>query len=201
MDGKWSVLATLRAGREQVQLGGSEGAIGAIRSLRGRGPGAGARRSLFRADGHRDAHGRAGLDGVLRRTREATLALFDAAIGQLAASCTDAKSATVPRIDRASVLRAQDAALTSCRTRARIARSRTCRRGCAATDHGFPVGAAIPSVALPLDAAGWRSPSASSSAMPSALRYCSSAISRARGLQGCRCRSRSARPRSRSAAS
>ena len=38
MEMKWSVLAALRAGREQVRLGTSDGAIGAIRSLRGEVP-------------------------------------------------------------------------------------------------------------------------------------------------------------------
>jgi hypothetical protein len=84
MDGKWSVLATLRAGREQVQLGGSEGAIGAIRSLRAEVP-APVRDEAYFALMDTARTGEPASMAVLSRTREATLALFDAAIGQLAA--------------------------------------------------------------------------------------------------------------------
>ncbi|MDF3062089.1 MAG: hypothetical protein K0S06_2198 [Microvirga sp.] len=85
MDGKWSVLATLRAGREQVQLGGSEGAIGAIRSLRAEVPAPVRDEAYFALMDTAMRTGEPASMAVLSRTREATLALFDAAIGQLAA--------------------------------------------------------------------------------------------------------------------
>jgi hypothetical protein len=84
MERHWSVLATLRAGREQVRLGASEHAIGAIRALSGEVP-APVRDGAYFAllDSATGRGGQASI-GMLAQPREATLALFDAAIGQLA---------------------------------------------------------------------------------------------------------------------
>src|SRR5829696_7505794 len=59
MEMKWSVLAALRAGREQARLGTSDGAIGAIRSLRGEVP------APLISD-FRPTHARAGPAALLR---------------------------------------------------------------------------------------------------------------------------------------
>jgi hypothetical protein len=81
----WSVLAALRAGREQVRLGTSSGAIEALRSLRREVP------APVRDEAYYvliDSAMRAGEQpslSALARPRDDTLALFDAAIGQLAA--------------------------------------------------------------------------------------------------------------------
>ena len=85
METRWSVLAALRAGREEVRRGASDGALGAIRSLKGEVP-APVRDQAYHA--LLDTAMRTGEQpsmAVLARPRDETLALFDAAIGQLAA--------------------------------------------------------------------------------------------------------------------
>jgi BMFP domain-containing protein YqiC len=85
MEKRWSVLAALRAGREEVRRGASDGALGAIRSLKGEVP-APVRDQAYHA--LLDTAMRTGEQpsmAVLARPRDETLALFDAAIGQLAA--------------------------------------------------------------------------------------------------------------------
>jgi hypothetical protein len=84
MQKAWSVLAALRAGREQVQLGTSDGAMGALRSVRPEVP-APIRDRVYHSlmDTATRGGGEASI-GTLAQPREATLALFDAAIRQLA---------------------------------------------------------------------------------------------------------------------
>jgi hypothetical protein len=85
METRWSVLAALRAGREEVRRGASDGALGAIRSLKGEVP-APVRDQAYHA--LLDTAMRTGEQpsmAVLAQPRDETLALFDAAIGQLAA--------------------------------------------------------------------------------------------------------------------
>jgi hypothetical protein len=85
VDGKWSVLATLKAGRQQVELGVSDGAMSAIRALRAQVPAPVRDQAYYsllekatRTGGHASI-------GALAQPREATLSLFDAAIKQLMA--------------------------------------------------------------------------------------------------------------------
>jgi BMFP domain-containing protein YqiC len=85
METKWSVLAALRAGREEVRRGASDGALGAIRALRGEVP-APVRDQAYYA--LMDTALRTGGEpsmAILARPRDETLALFDATIVQLAA--------------------------------------------------------------------------------------------------------------------
>jgi hypothetical protein len=84
MNAKWSVLAALRAGREQVRLGASEGAIGAIRALRAEVSAPVHDQAYFALMDTAMRTGEQPSMAILMRPREATLALFDAAIGQLA---------------------------------------------------------------------------------------------------------------------
>ncbi|HEX8663776.1 MAG TPA: hypothetical protein VF744_07070 [Beijerinckiaceae bacterium] len=85
METRWSVLAALKAGREEVRRGASEGALGAIRALKSEVP-APVRDQAYYAllDTAMGAGGQPSM-AILARPREETLALFDAAIGQLAA--------------------------------------------------------------------------------------------------------------------
>jgi hypothetical protein len=85
METRWSVLAALRAGREEVRRGASEGALGAIRSLKSEVP-APVRDQAYYAlmDTALGAGGQPSM-ALLAQPREETLALFDAAIGRLAA--------------------------------------------------------------------------------------------------------------------
>ena len=85
METKWSVLAALRAGREQVRLGTSDGAIGAIRSLRGEVPAPVRDQADFALMDTATRTGEPPSMATLAGQRDETLALFDVAIGQLAA--------------------------------------------------------------------------------------------------------------------
>ncbi len=85
MEMKWSVLAALRAGREQVRLGTSEGALGAIRSLRGEVPAPVRDQAYYALMETATRAGEPPSIATLARQRDETLALFDVAIGQLAA--------------------------------------------------------------------------------------------------------------------
>ena len=78
-------MGALEAARERVRLGMSEGAIGAIRSLRAQVPAPirdQAYHSLLETAAASGGHASI---GMLALPREATLALFDAAIRQLTA--------------------------------------------------------------------------------------------------------------------
>jgi len=85
METKWSVLAALRAGREQVRLGTSDGAIGAIRSLRGEVPAPVRDQAYYALMDTATGTGEPPSMATLAGRRDETLALFDVAIGQLAA--------------------------------------------------------------------------------------------------------------------
>src|SRR4051794_40481888 len=85
METKWSVLAALRAGREQVRLGTSDGAIGAIRSLRGEVPAPVRDQAYYALMDTATRTGEPPSMATLAGQRDETLALFDVAIGQLAA--------------------------------------------------------------------------------------------------------------------
>jgi hypothetical protein len=85
MSGEWSVLAALRAGREQVLAGASGGAMGAIRALQAEVP-APVRDQAYHVLLDTAMHaGEAASIAVLNRPKEATVTLFDAAIRQLSA--------------------------------------------------------------------------------------------------------------------
>jgi hypothetical protein len=86
MEGHWSVLAALKAGREEVRSGVSDCAMGAIRALRGQVP-APVRDAAYcslMATAMR-AGETASLGLLAAEQRDATLALFDATIGHLSA--------------------------------------------------------------------------------------------------------------------
>ena len=85
MDEKWSVLAALKAAREQLWAGAEDGAISAMRALRREVP-APVRDQAYYAlmDAATSTGGQPSI-GMLAQPREATLALFDAAIKQLTA--------------------------------------------------------------------------------------------------------------------
>jgi ethanolamine utilization microcompartment shell protein EutL len=85
MDEKWSVLAALKAAREQLWAGAGDGAISAMRALRREVP-APVRDQAYYAlmDAATSTGGQPSI-GMLAQPREATLALFDAAIKQLTA--------------------------------------------------------------------------------------------------------------------
>jgi len=85
MEMKWSVLAALRAGREQERLGTSDGAIGAIRSLRGEVPAPVRDQAYYALMDTATRTGEPPSMATLAGQRDETLALFDVAIGQLAA--------------------------------------------------------------------------------------------------------------------
>lgn len=85
METKWSVLAALRAGREQVRLGTSDGALGAIRSLRGEVPAPVRDQAYYALMDTATRTGEPPSMATLAGQRDETLALFDVAIGQLAA--------------------------------------------------------------------------------------------------------------------
>jgi BMFP domain-containing protein YqiC len=85
MDTKWSVLAALRAGREEVRRGVSDGALGAIRSLKAEVPAPVRDQAYYALMDTALRTGEQPSMAVLARPRDETLALFDAAIGQLAA--------------------------------------------------------------------------------------------------------------------
>ena len=85
METRWSVLAALRAGREEVRRGASDGALGAIRSLKGEVPAPVRDQAYYALMDTALRTGEQPSMAVLARSRDETLALFDAAIGQLAA--------------------------------------------------------------------------------------------------------------------
>jgi hypothetical protein len=85
MQTRWSVLAALRAGREEVRRGGSDGAFGAIRSLKGEVPGPVRDQAYYALMDTAVQSGEQPSMAILARARDETLALFDAAIGHLAA--------------------------------------------------------------------------------------------------------------------
>jgi hypothetical protein len=84
MDGHWSVLAALKAGREQIRMGTSDCAMGAIRALRAEVPAPVRDAAYFSLMDTAMRAGDAATLGVLAtHDRAATLAMFDATIGHL----------------------------------------------------------------------------------------------------------------------
>jgi hypothetical protein len=85
MLGGWTVLRVLRVARQQVELGASEGALGAIRSLCREVPAPMRDQAYFSLMDTATTGGARASMGLLTQHREATLALIDAAIAQLTA--------------------------------------------------------------------------------------------------------------------